>query len=133
MPATGAGPRLCNRRCSPICSVMRSSVRRRSTSRWRRESAGGPFYKRIERIALVSIIGLIAAIVLLLILSAPIQEASERAERAGTLQVTLTYYLLVGLAALVAGLFVGVIVMLYNAIQTVITAVAPAAAEDGLG
>ncbi len=34
-----------------------------------------------------------------------------------------------GLAALVAGLFVGVIVMLYNAVQTVIAAVAPAA-ED---
>lgn len=92
-------------------------------SRRLEQQMGLPFYKRIERIALLSIVDMVGAIALMLILSSPIQEASAQAEQAGDLQVTLTYYLLVGLTAAVAGLFVTIIVMLYNAVQTVIDAV----------
>lgn len=89
------------------------------------QDLSGSFYVRIQRIALLAILDMVAAIILMLLLSAPIQEASREAEQAGDLQVRLTYYLLMGLTAVVAGLFVAVIVMLYNAIQAVIQAVVP--------
>ncbi len=94
-----------------------------SLSRRLEQGLGLAFYARIERIALLSIIDMVAAIALLLLLSSPIQEAGEQARQAADLQVTLTYYVLVGLTAVVAGLFVAIIVMLYNAVQTVISAV----------
>ncbi len=115
---------------SGLATILALMLTLLSLSHKLEQGLSAAFYTRIERIALVAIIDMVAAIVLLLILSSPIQEASERAEQSGTLPVTLTYYLLVGLAALVAGLFVGVIVMLYNAVQTVIAAVAPASAHD---
>ncbi len=88
------------------------------------------FYTRIRRIALLSIVDMIVSIVLLLLLSSPIQEASQQAQQGGgTLAVTLTYYALIGLTALVAGVFVTIIVMLYNAVTTVIQAVRPSAGD----
>ncbi len=86
---------------------------------------GRPFYRRIQLIAFLSISGMILAIVLLLILGSPIQKENVHVADTGSLPVEVTYYLLVGLTALVSGLFVAIIVMLYNAIQTVIQAVRP--------
>lgn len=94
-------------------------------SRKLNQDLSDPFYIRIRRIALIIIFDMVAAITLMLLLSTPIQEASRQAEQAGELQVKLTYYSLVGMTALVAGLFVTVIVMLYNAVEAVIQAVAP--------
>ncbi len=96
-----------------------------SLSRNLNQDLSGAFYIRIQRIALIAIVDMVAAITLMLMLSTPIQEASRQAEQAGELQVKLTYYFLVSLTALVSGLFVAVIVMLYNAVQAVIQAVAP--------
>ncbi len=92
-------------------------------SRRLEQGIGMPFYRRIERTALLAIVDMVGALALMLILSSPIQKTSEQAYQAGGLVVTLTYYLLLVLTALVAGLFMAIIVMLYNAIQTVIEAV----------
>ncbi len=96
-----------------------------SLSRKLNQQLSGPFYVRIRRIALIIIFDMVAAIALMLLLSTPIQEASRQAEQAGEVQVKMTYYALVSMTSIVAGLFVTVIVMLYNAVEAVIQAVAP--------
>ena len=83
------------------------------------------FYTRIKRIAVVAIADMIAGIVLLLILSSPIQTATQQSRQASRLEVTLTYYALIALSGIVAGLFVAVIVMLYNAVSTVVEVIRP--------
>jgi hypothetical protein len=102
-----------------------------SISHTLQEKLSRAFYKRIQRIVLVSIVDMVTAIVLLLILSSPIQKASQQAQQAGSLAATLTYYLLIAMTALVAGLFVSIVIMLYNAVQTVIEAVRPGAESSG--
>lgn len=82
------------------------------------------FYKRIRLLSLVSIVDIIAGILLLLVLSAPVGSAAKHAESLNPVLVSSAYYALIGLMALAAGLFVAVIVMLFNAVQTVIQAVA---------
>lgn len=93
---------------------------------------GRPFYRRIQLIALLSIIGMVISIVLLLILSSPIQKENVQVANSGSLPVEVTYYLLIGLTAIVAGLFVAIIVMLYNAVQTVIQVVRPGKQTAGV-
>ncbi len=110
---------------SGLAAILALMLTMLSLSRKLDQELSTAFYARVERIALLSILDMVAAIVLMLLLSSPIQEASREAEQAGDLQVRLTYYLLIVLTALVSGLFVAVIVMLYNAIQALIRAVAP--------
>ncbi|MDP9369001.1 MAG: hypothetical protein M3Q03_12095 [Chloroflexota bacterium] len=110
---------------SGLAAILALMLTMLSLSRKLDQDLSAAFYARVERIALLSILDMVAAIVLMLLLSSPIQEASREVEQAGELQVRLTYYLLVVLTALVSGLFVAVIVMLYNAIQALIRAVAP--------
>jgi hypothetical protein len=112
-----------------ILSGLAAMLTMLSLSRKLDQDLSASFYVRIQRIALLAILDMVATITLMLLLSAPIQEASREAEQAGELQVRLTYYLLIGLTAVVAGLFVAVIVMLYNAIQAIIQAVAPGSAS----
>ncbi|HET7035853.1 MAG TPA: hypothetical protein VFI42_09260 [Thermomicrobiaceae bacterium] len=83
------------------------------------------FYTRVKRISVVAIADMIAGIVLLLILSSPIQTATQQSRQASPLEITLTYYALIALAGIVAGLFVAVIVMLYNAVTTVVEVIRP--------
>ncbi len=110
---------------SGLAAILALMLTMLGLSRKLDQGLGAAFYTRVGRIALLSILDMVAAIVLMLLLSSPIQETSKEAERAGDLLVRLTYYLLVGMTAIVAALFVGVIVMLYNAIQAVIQAVEP--------
>lgn len=110
---------------SGLATILALMLTLLSLSRKLEQELTQAFYTRVQRIALLSILDLVAGIAMLLILSSPIQKASEQAKQAGQLQVTITYYVLVGLTALLAGLFVAIIVMLYNAVQAVIQAVAP--------
>ncbi len=110
---------------SGLAAILALMLTMLGLSRKLDQGLGAAFYTRVGRIALLSILDMVAAIVLMLLLSSPIQETSKEAERAGDHLVRLTYYLLVGMTAIVAALFVGVIVMLYNAIQAVIQAVEP--------
>ncbi len=113
---------------SGLATILALMLTMLSLSHTLQQDLSDAFYKRIRRIALLSIIDMTAAIVLLLLLSSPIQQASQRAqERGGALEVAVTYYLLIGLTSIVAGLFVAIVVMLYNAITTVIQAVRPSA------
>lgn len=91
------------------------------------QQLGRPFYTRIGRISLLAIVDMIASIVVLLVLSSPIQTATQQSQQVGGPAVSATYYTLVGLTAIVAGVFVATIVMLYNAVTTVIEAVKPSA------
>lgn len=72
------------------------------------------FYKRIERIGLLSTIALVAGILLLLFLSIPLQE-SKNVPNSWYGNV---YYVLIALTAGIAGLLVGIVLMLLNAMTS---------------
>ncbi len=79
------------------------------------------FFHRISQIALLSSIALASAILLLLFLSIPLQQSK-------TLPVNwfqTIYYALIVIMAGIAGLVVAIVIMLYNAIQSIIRAVRP--------
>ncbi len=79
------------------------------------------FFHHIQRVALLSSIALASAILLLLFLSIPLQQSKS-------LPVNWfqgIYYALVIIIASVAGLVVGLVVMLFTAIQSIIRAVRP--------
>jgi uncharacterized integral membrane protein len=79
------------------------------------------FYKRIERIGLLSTIALVAGILLLLFLSVPLQE-SKNVPNSWYRGV---YYVLVALTAGIAGLQVGIVLMLLNAMSSLIAVLRP--------
>ncbi len=79
------------------------------------------FFKRIERIGLLATISLIGGIVLLLFLSVPVQESDD----VPASWFTTIYYILISYIALLSGLLVGVVLMLYNAITSLIDVVRP--------
>lgn len=68
---------------------------------------------------------MVPAIALMLMPGAPVQTAAKHDALTGLTVATILYYVLAGLTALVAGLFVTVIVMLYGGIQKVIGVVSP--------
>lgn len=78
-------------------------------------------YRNINRITLVSTISLCGAVLLLMVLSLPIGEFDQLSEN---WFITISYVLVV-LAALLAGLVITVVLMLYNAIQYVIAMITP--------
>ena len=115
---------------SGLATILALMLTMLSLSQSLQQRLSDAFYTRIRRIALLSIVAMIASIVLLLLLSSPLQGASQQAQQGGrTLEVTITYYALTGLTSLVAGIFVTIIVMLYNAVTTVIQAVRPRAGD----
>ncbi|HEX6280227.1 MAG TPA: hypothetical protein VFZ49_09475 [Pyrinomonadaceae bacterium] len=84
------------------------------------------FFKRIERIGLVATISLILGVLLLLFLSIPIQESDD----VPSSWFTTIYYILISYIAVLSGLIVGVVLMLFNAISSLIDAVRPSIDED---
>lgn len=79
------------------------------------------FFRRVQRIAQLSSIVLASAILLLLFLSIPLQQSK-------TLPVNwfqIIYYVLLVIIAAIAGLVVAIVIMLYNAIKGMISAVRP--------
>jgi hypothetical protein len=79
------------------------------------------FFKRIERIGLLATISLIAGVLLLLFLSIPIQESDD----VPSSWFTTIYYILISYIAALSGLVVGVVLMLFNAITSLIDVVRP--------
>lgn len=84
------------------------------------------FFKRIERIGLLSTITLIAGVLLMLFLSVPVQESKD----VPASWYKIIYYVLISYIAILSGLIVGVVLMLFNAIRSLIAVVKPTADED---
>ncbi len=84
------------------------------------------FFKRIERIGLLATITLIAGVLLLLFLSVPIQESDD----VPASWFTTIYYILISYIAILSGLVVGVVLMLFNAITSLIDVVRPTEDQD---
>lgn len=74
-------------------------------------------YKRLKQISLMCIIALVFSLLILMLVSVPLKEADDLPANL----YTWVYYVLVGLTALLAGLFVTMILSLYDAIRDVIT------------
>lgn len=85
-------------------------------------------YRRVKQIAGMCIGALIASLVLLMLLGFPVGETDGPSDHAGTYKAV--YYAVVGVFAVVAGLFVTIVLSLYNAIRNLVTLVAP---EEGSG
>ena len=84
------------------------------------------FYKRIERIGVLATISLTGGILLLLFLSVPFQEADGVPNR----WFTTIYYVLITFLAVLSGLLVAIVLMLLNAMTSLIDVVRPSANED---
>ncbi len=78
-------------------------------------------YQSVNRIALISTISLCGAVLLLMVLSMPIGEF-EKIEDSWFI---VMYYVLVVFVALLAGLVITAVLMLFNAIRYVIAAITP--------
>ena len=92
-----------------------------SLSRHATSSLESEFFKRVEQIGLLSTIGLIASVLLLLLLSMPVEESQQLPSS----WYTFVYYFFVTLTAGVAGTLVTIVLMLYNALKTIITVLSP--------
>ncbi len=84
------------------------------------------FYKRIQRIGTLSAVSLILGILLLLFLSIPLQESNQ----IPTYYFKTIYYILIVFVAGLAGLTVAVVLMLLNAMNSLIDVVRPTIDED---
>lgn len=84
------------------------------------------FFKQIQRIALLSTIALSAGILLLLFLSMPLQESDQVPSN----WFTTVYYVLIVFVAGLSGLSVGIVLMLLNAVNSLIDVVRPSVDED---
>lgn len=79
-------------------------------------------FHRIRHIALLSSIGLASAILLLLFLSIPLQQSKSLPVN----WFQIIYYALIVVTAAIAGLVVAIVIMLYDAIESIIQVVRPA-------
>ena len=79
------------------------------------------FYRRIKRIGLLSCVALITSILLLLFLSVPLQES----DKVPLNWYRIIYYVIISLSALISGLVVTIVLMLFNAISGLIDVVCP--------
>lgn len=84
------------------------------------------FYLRVERIGTLASVALIGGIILLLFLSLPIKEADNLPSNWFTV---IYYFLMIFLAAL-AGLLIAIVLMLQNAIGSLIKVVRPSAEQE---
>lgn len=84
------------------------------------------FFKRIERIGKLSTISFIAGVLLLLFLSVPVQKSDE----VPTSWYTAIYYILTSFIAILSGLIVTIVLMLFNAIESVINTLKPDVDEE---
>ena len=87
-----------------------------SLSRQATSQLEATFFKRIERIGLLSTTAMVSGILLLLILSIPLQESKNLPNS----WYTIVYYTLIVITAAVTGLLVAIVLMLYNAMQSLV-------------
>ena len=84
------------------------------------------FFKRIERIGLLATVSLIGGVILLLFLSVPVKESDDLPSS----WFTTIYYILIAYIAVLSGLIVGVVLMLFNAITSLIDVVRPSLDDE---
>lgn len=84
------------------------------------------FFKQIQQIAMLSTIALVGGILLLLFLSMPLQESDQ----VPTHWFTTVYYVLIVFVAGLSGLLVGIVLMLLNAVNSLIDVVRPTVDEE---
>ena len=98
---------------STILALMLTMI---SLSRHATSQLEQSFFKRIQRIGLLSTAGLVIAMLLLLFLSIPIQESDQLPSS----WYSIVYYTLISITAAVTGLLVAIVLMLYNATQSLV-------------
>lgn len=84
------------------------------------------FFRRIEQIGLMTTISLAGGILLLLFLSIPLQASKNVPNQS----FTIIYYILIVVLALLAGLLITVVLMLLNAIRSLIEGVKPEGIDE---
>ena len=84
------------------------------------------FYKRVKKIGILTTVSLIGGIILLLFLSIPLQEADNVPGN----WFTIIYYILMTFLAVLSGLLVTIVLMLLNAMTSLINVVRPEANTD---
>jgi uncharacterized integral membrane protein len=99
------------------------------TNQTERTSFGSIFFKRIERIGQLSTIALATGILLLLLLSIPLQES----QNVPSSWFRGVYFVLISLTAALAGLLVAIVLMLMNAMTSLIAVVRPRRRGDDEG
>ncbi len=87
------------------------------------------FYQRVERIGLLSTIALAMGTLLLLFLSIPLQESQQ----VPSSWYSYVYYVVIALTASLAGLLVAIVLMLYNAMTSLIQVLRPGPESEGSG
>lgn len=84
------------------------------------------FYGRIKRIGVLTTVSLIGGILLLLFLSVPFQEADGVPGH----WYTTIYYIMISFLAVLSGLLVAIVLMLLNAMTSLIDVVRPSVNKD---
>lgn len=84
------------------------------------------FFRRIEQIGVMTTISLAGGILLLLFLSIPLQASKNVPNQS----FTVIYYILIVVLALLAGLLITVVLMLLNAIRSLIEGVKPEGIDE---
>jgi hypothetical protein len=84
------------------------------------------FFRRIEQIGVMTTISLAGGILLLLFLSIPLQATDDVPNQS----FTVIYYILIVFLSLLAGLLITVVLMLLNAIRSLIEGVRPDDLDD---
>jgi hypothetical protein len=97
------------------------SLSRHATSRLE-----ATFFKRIERIGFLSTTAMAVGILLLLLLNIPLQESQELPAS----WYTIVYYALIAITASVSGLLIAIVLMLYNAMQSLVRVLRSTAPTD---
>jgi ABC-type multidrug transport system permease subunit len=87
------------------------------------------FYSRIKRIGQLATAGLMGGILLLLFLSIPVKDAQNTPAS----WFTIMYYLLMTFLAILAGLLISIVLMLQNAIGSLIKIISPNARQEDRG
>lgn len=84
------------------------------------------FYLRVERIGKLATVALMGGIILLLFLSIPIKEA----DNVPSSWFTIIYYILMTFLAALAGILIAIVLMLQNAISSLIRVIRPSAERE---
>lgn len=108
---------------STILALMLTML---SLSRHATSELESVFFKRVKRIGLLSTIALVTGSLLLLLLSLPLQESKN----VPGFWFSAIYYALIGLTAGITGLFVAIVLMLYNALGSLIKVLRPLAGSS---
>jgi hypothetical protein len=106
---------------SATATIMALMLTMLSLSRHATSRLESVFFKRVERIGLLCTVALISGSLLLLILSVPLEESQNVPQT----WFTIMYYALIVLTAAVVAMLVAIVLMLYNAMESLIHVLRP--------